>query len=208
MNRNHMRSSLIAPPGGRRRTRARTQLSAQLSQKRIAVCEPNEPTGFASRTNSADAEHRRQLQSEINLEPIFPKMPEPKDLESESLALARRMAEEDRRLNQIELSDDELSYEECLEIGEALGDVKKENWLIRAEGEINKLDVEIYEADAQAGDNDDREHNCLVCLQQYESNDVLRRLPCGHAFHICCADHWLMQTNACPCCRKPIDVNC
>ena len=103
--------------------------------------------------------------------------------------------------------EDTLSYEECLHISEALGDVKRDEWNLCAEGEICQLPVEVYPEEAEEGHSSTKteEATCLVCLQQYESNDVLRRLPCNHAFHICCADQWLLQKNACPCCRKPID---
>ena len=97
--------------------------------------------------------------------------------------------------------DETLSYEECLWISEALGDVKQEEWALRAEGEINKLGLETFE---EANNADADACTCLVCLQPYEENDLVRKLPYGHNFHICCADQWLMRANACPCCRTPI----
>lgn len=102
-----------------------------------------------------------------------------------------------------------LSYEECLELEEALGDVKKEVWALRAEYEIGKLSTETFDSEVLQSCKDstkskDLEFICPVCLQEYEHSDLLRRLPCHHAMHICCADQWLMQTNGCPCCRKPI----
>jgi len=48
--------------------------------------------------------------------------------------------------------------------------------------------------------------NCAVCLSEYDSGDVLRRLPCGHHFHVKCADQWLCRSKACPLCRQDIDV--
>jgi len=110
--------------------------------------------------------------------------------------------------------DDEiLSFEECLIISKALGDVKQNEWVSEAEYKINQLEVVVYESLAETVNSHTRFEGkgqgctCLIILYQYEENDVLRKLPCGHAFHICCADQWLMQTNACPCCRKPIDID-
>jgi len=128
------------------------------------------------------------------------------DVDSESLALIKMLLEEDERNSEPDDGDDELSYEECLEISKALGDVKNDAWSARADSEINKLEVEVYDSATDSAGPD--ECTCLVCLSQYECDDVLRRLPCGHAFHICCADQWLLQTNACPYCRKPIDDSC
>jgi len=42
---------------------------------------------------------------------------------------------------------------------------------------------------------------CVVCLGEYQDGDTLRRLPCGHDFHVSCIDKWLMQHCTCPVCR-------
>lgn len=34
---------------------------------------------------------------------------------------------------------------------------------------------------------------CLVCQEDWHSDQELRLLPCGHAFHLECADAWLTQ---------------
>jgi len=47
--------------------------------------------------------------------------------------------------------------------------------------------------------------SCAVCLCDYTEGSVLRRLPCGHHFHRCCADEWLRRNKQCPLCRCPID---
>ena len=33
---------------------------------------------------------------------------------------------------------------------------------------------------------------CYVCLEGYVHGDQIRRLPCGHEFHMDCVDHWLI----------------
>lgn len=45
---------------------------------------------------------------------------------------------------------------------------------------------------------------CLVCLTEYESGEVCRRLKsCDHFFHKECIDQWLVTgRNSCPLCRK------
>lgn len=47
---------------------------------------------------------------------------------------------------------------------------------------------------------------CAVCLSEYVSGDILRRLPCGHHFHGCCADKWLVRNKKCPLCNGAIDA--
>eukprot|EP00448_Togula_jolla_P022056 CAMPEP_0170578882 /NCGR_PEP_ID=MMETSP0224-20130122/5690_1 /TAXON_ID=285029 /ORGANISM="Togula jolla, Strain CCCM 725" /LENGTH=327 /DNA_ID=CAMNT_0010901875 /DNA_START=80 /DNA_END=1063 /DNA_ORIENTATION=- len=48
--------------------------------------------------------------------------------------------------------------------------------------------------------------SCAVCLCEYESSDMLRRLPCGHHFHRKCADQWLRRSKRCPLCMRAIDA--
>jgi hypothetical protein len=45
---------------------------------------------------------------------------------------------------------------------------------------------------------------CSICLQTYETNDLLLRLPCHarHCFHVDCIREWLKRQNACPLCQK------
>lgn len=189
---------LAAASAARRTSKSPTRLSQCFAPSPSR----SEPSAYATRTDPINDEKRRKLRAQLSVGVVnVPSICRPvfEGMDSESMALAEKLLAEDRRLHAIEVSDEELSYEACLEIGEALGDVKTEEWTKRAEEEINKLEIEVYDRQAAC------EHKCLVCLQQYESSDVLRSLPCGHSFHICCVDQWLMRTNACPCCRKPID---
>lgn len=56
---------------------------------------------------------------------------------------------------------------------------------------------------------------CVICLEKFKHNDVLRVLPCKHSFHIHCIDHWLLgtysyeecYTSGCPICKKNLIVN-
>jgi len=47
--------------------------------------------------------------------------------------------------------------------------------------------------------------SCAVCLNDFEDGDVMRRLPCGHAFHCACVDNWLKRNKACPLCRQDVE---
>lgn len=46
--------------------------------------------------------------------------------------------------------------------------------------------------------------DCPICLQSYDANDLLLRLPCHerHCFHVDCVREWLKRQNACPLCQK------
>ena len=50
--------------------------------------------------------------------------------------------------------------------------------------------------------------DCSLCITEYTRGDVLRILPCGHAYHAQCVDRWLLsaqsQSSSCPTCRRVI----
>ncbi|RYR47039.1 hypothetical protein HN51_024733 [Arachis hypogaea] len=49
------------------------------------------------------------------------------------------------------------------------------------------------------------EHDCCVCLSQFEPESEINRLPCGHLFHKVCLEKWLDYWNiTCPLCRNPL----
>lgn len=48
------------------------------------------------------------------------------------------------------------------------------------------------------GDVDD---DCAICFEQFRNNDMLRSLPCFHAFHSYCISRWLNTNLSCPLCR-------
>ncbi|KAI4319085.1 hypothetical protein MLD38_032730 [Melastoma candidum] len=51
--------------------------------------------------------------------------------------------------------------------------------------------------------------DCAVCLESFVVGDVCRLLPgCGHCFHACCIDSWIVKTPVCPVCRKRIATAC
>ena len=48
----------------------------------------------------------------------------------------------------------------------------------------------------------DANEECVVCLGDFVSNELLKELPkCGHTFHVDCIDKWLSLRTTCPVCR-------
>lgn len=108
-----------------------------------------------------------------------------------------------------ELEDNEgnVSYETLLHLGELIGDVKTERWTMHAQRVIEKMPsfqfrlTTLHQSRMRA---DDSESKCLVCQCEYEDGEQLRRLPCGHCFHMSCVDQWLRTKDVCPYCRQPV----
>lgn len=49
--------------------------------------------------------------------------------------------------------------------------------------------------------------SCAVCLSDFEVGDTLRKLPCGHRFHMRCIDKWLLRNKVCPLCLQDISAD-
>lgn len=45
------------------------------------------------------------------------------------------------------------------------------------------------------------EQNCAICLEAYETGELLTALPCSHFFHVDCLARWLQRASQCPLCR-------
>jgi hypothetical protein len=45
---------------------------------------------------------------------------------------------------------------------------------------------------------------CNVCMEDLETGDAMRLLPCKHAFHVPCIDTWLARSTLCPICRAEL----
>lgn len=53
--------------------------------------------------------------------------------------------------------------------------------------------------------NSVKETTCSICLVEFEENDEIRKLRCGHVFHCECIDPWLLKGKAvCPVCRQGV----
>jgi len=46
---------------------------------------------------------------------------------------------------------------------------------------------------------------CSICLESYEDEEVVRRLPCKHLFHSHCVDTWLRVNASCPLCKQNVN---
>jgi len=120
----------------------------------------------------------------------------------DDLAMAIRMAAEGGHADDEEAVDpDGLSYDQLLELGERIGDVKQERWRMDCVQHISTLETTIYSADTIVSDA-----TCVVCQYEFECGDQLKKLPCGHLFHNECIDPWLKDHDTCVTCKKSIII--
>lgn len=45
---------------------------------------------------------------------------------------------------------------------------------------------------------------CPICLDDFETGNEVRSLPCTHTFHVACIDAWLRLNVKCPHCRSSV----
>ncbi|CAL0318653.1 unnamed protein product [Lupinus luteus] len=59
--------------------------------------------------------------------------------------------------------------------------------------------------DSVCGCDHQPEHDCSVCLTEFEPKSEINHLSCGHIFHKVCLEKWLDYWNiTCPLCRTPL----
>jgi len=72
--------------------------------------------------------------------------------------------------------------------------------------DIQRIRIEIY-SNPRAMDIEDEPNMCSLCIKGFKQKEELRRLPCGHRFHVKCGDEWLKQLAACPNCKVRVERN-
>ncbi|KAG6672936.1 hypothetical protein I3842_16G084100 [Carya illinoinensis] len=98
---------------------------------------------------------------------------------------------------------DNMSYEELLELGERIGYVStglKEEEIGRCLRKIkHSLMNDLSPHVSKQGDR-----KCSICQEEYEADDEMGKLDCGHNYHIQCIKQWLAQKKACPVCKAEV----
>ncbi|KAM6323099.1 E3 ubiquitin-protein ligase RNF128 [Podargus strigoides] len=72
----------------------------------------------------------------------------------------------------------------------------------RAKKAIEQLKLRtLKQGDKETGPDGD---TCVVCIEPYKPNEVVRILTCNHLFHKSCIDPWLLEHRTCPMCKCDI----
>ena len=102
-------------------------------------------------------------------------------------------AVEQQIMDEICPNPDRMSYEQLLELEEGVGNVNKG----LSKDKIDKIPNKPFRK-ALFDDNID----CIICMEGFNENELVKQLDCGHIFHGDCIDHWLSQQKNCPFCKK------
>ena len=104
---------------------------------------------------------------------------------------ALRMVEQ-QIMDEICPNPDKMSYEQLLQLEEEVGNVNKG----MSKDKIKEIPLKPYHK-ALFEDN----CQCIICMESFSENELVKQLPCGHIFHGDCIDHWLSQQKNCPFCK-------
>lgn len=98
---------------------------------------------------------------------------------------------------------DSMTYEELLALEEHIGDV---NTGLAKSHIVDKLKTSLYVPGATCVSNQSSEPSteneaCIICQEEYEAEDCVGILDCGHRYHAECLKQWLTVKNLCPICK-------
>uniref|UniRef100_A0A803NDA8 RING-type domain-containing protein n=1 Tax=Chenopodium quinoa TaxID=63459 RepID=A0A803NDA8_CHEQI len=104
-----------------------------------------------------------------------------------------------RLLGKMSLIPDSMTYEELLELGEAVGSQSRG----LSQELIKLLPTSRYKAGGFFSRKKSRER-CVICLVTYKIGDQQMTLPCKHVYHSKCGRKWLSINKTCPVCNSEV----
>lgn len=100
---------------------------------------------------------------------------------------------------------DHMSYEELLALGEQIGNVTTG---LSDEIIINRLKTRPFSPPVipctleTAACLDHEADFCVICQTDYNNQETIGTLDCGHEYHAECVKKWLVVKNTCPICKS------
>ncbi|XP_050275548.1 E3 ubiquitin-protein ligase BIG BROTHER-like [Quercus robur] len=94
---------------------------------------------------------------------------------------------------------DNMTYEELLELGEAVGTQNRG----LSQEQISLLPISKYKCGFFSRKKS-RDERCVICQMEYKRGDRRITLPCKHAYHASCGTKWLSINKACPICYTEV----
>ncbi|GJN18010.1 hypothetical protein PR202_gb05122 [Eleusine coracana subsp. coracana] len=96
---------------------------------------------------------------------------------------------------------DNMTYEELLELEDRIGYVNtglREDEITRCLRKVKHPSFGSFRFASEM------ERKCTICQEEFEANEEMGRLDCGHSYHVYCIKQWLSQKNTCPICKTAV----
>nr|GEX48897.1 hypothetical protein [Tanacetum cinerariifolium] len=98
---------------------------------------------------------------------------------------------------------DHMSYEELLALGEQIGSAGSG---LSDDFILQHLKTRVFATSKSSESQDascvDQELNCVICQTNYDNEEQIGVLDCGHEYHVECVKKWLTVKNTCPVCKS------
>ncbi|XP_077227343.1 E3 ubiquitin-protein ligase BIG BROTHER-like [Tasmannia lanceolata] len=102
-------------------------------------------------------------------------------------------------IRQDNIDPDNMTYEELLDLGEAVGTHSRGLSADR----ISLLPISKYKYSFFSRKKS-RCERCVICQMNYKRGDRQMTLPCKHIYHANCLTRWLSINKACPVCYTEV----
>ncbi|KAI3712090.1 hypothetical protein L1987_70639 [Smallanthus sonchifolius] len=99
---------------------------------------------------------------------------------------------------------DHMSYEELLALGEQIGSVGSglSNDFILEHLKTRVFASSVSSESEDASSADEELNSCVICQTNYDDQEHIGVLDCGHEYHVECVKKWLTVKNTCPVCKS------
>ena len=100
---------------------------------------------------------------------------------------------------------DHMSYEELLALGEQIGTVKTglSEEVIVSHLKTRSFSLSVTPCNLErAACSDHKTDFCVICQSDYDDQESIGTLKCGHEYHADCVKKWLIMKNNCPICKS------
>ena len=72
----------------------------------------------------------------------------------------------------------------------------------RKKEQNNLSDIQEYIVDKKLID-----HECLICLEEFNEGETISLIKCGHMYHTQCIYSWFLTSKTCPLCDDKLIID-
>ncbi|KAK9078218.1 hypothetical protein SSX86_002275 [Deinandra increscens subsp. villosa] len=100
---------------------------------------------------------------------------------------------------------DHMSYEELLALGEQIGSAGSG---LSNDFLLEHLKTRVFASSKSSSEPEDASsadeelNSCVICQTDYDDQEQIGMLDCGHEYHVECVKKWLTEKNTCPICKS------
>ncbi|MFS7980417.1 putative transcription factor C2H2 family [Helianthus anomalus] len=105
----------------------------------------------------------------------------------------------------LRLDIDHMSYEELLALGEQIGSAGSG---LSDDFILLHLETRAFVSSKSSSEPEDETsadqelNSCVICQTNYDDEEQIGVLDCGHEYHVECVKKWLVVKNTCPICKS------